>query len=331
MPVASRKPAELPVVRQDDGRVRAGWLGPGGQGEIEPELVCTTGEGTLTEARELMIQINDVWPKPVIIREGHLGKGHMTLSGEERLRRDLLLKALEVFRDTEAAMAATLEMERFVRGPGSVSRSAGLSVRRDVCGDDPCLRLVPDGPAGEAGQRRRWTETEDAQLRRLWSEGLTARAISERMQRSEASLATRASILKLKRVAGRPLVRGAERNGHGAGVAAVAAVQASDGDDAAPRPVVRARRAADAGRTAGSGTDAARNGRRTAARPCGAPEGSIETVVDFLRSRDYSVVRTGDGRFRLDEREDLTARELLTRANKIRAHLRQPPFSAMAC
>ena len=54
---------------------------------------------------------------------------------------------------------------------------------------------------------------------------------------------------------------------------------------------------------------------------------SIDTVVHFLRSRDYSVVKTRDGHYNLDEREMLTAQELFNRANRVRAQLGRPVWA----
>ena len=166
----------------------------------------------------------------------------MTLSCEEQLRRDILLKALEVLGDTEAAMTAMLQMERFVRSGDRVCVAAGgLSARQDVRENDPCLHPVPpvECPplASEKGRRRRWSDTEDALLRRLWSDGFTAGAISVQLRRTEASVATRASVLALERATGRPLIRprGEGRNDDDASPTAPAAIQASDADKVVPR------------------------------------------------------------------------------------------------
>jgi hypothetical protein len=56
-------------------------------------------------------------------------------------------------------------------------------------------------------------------------------------------------------------------------------------------------------------------------------EASVDEVVRFLRSRDYSVVVTQDGKYRIDERETLTMEELVARANRVRSQLGQAGFS----
>jgi hypothetical protein len=55
----------------------------------------------------------------------------------------------------------------------------------------------------------------------------------------------------------------------------------------------------------------------------------IDSVVHFLRTRDYSVVPTEDDCYDLDGRKVLTAQELFERANKVRAQLKQPTWTAL--
>ena len=54
----------------------------------------------------------------------------------------------------------------------------------------------------------------------------------------------------------------------------------------------------------------------------------VDSVIQFLRSRDYSVVRVGDGQFRLDGRRVMTADELREKANQVRKSLGQAPFTS---
>ncbi len=258
----------------------------------------------------------------------------MTLSCHEQLRRDLLLKALEVFRDTETAMAATLEMECFVFGRDSDTAAGprGFNVEKN----DTCSTTT-DGhypsAACEVGRRRRWTDADDGLLRRLWSDGFTASAISQRLNRSEASVATRASVLKLKRAADRPLLRATEepRNGQSAVPLRDTAVVRLDVQPPPAKVLSKAEVRTIDRPLSCERAGAASAGSGTADRvDDDLPDGAIDSVIRFLRSRDYSVVRTDDGLFRLDEREDLTTQELLSRANRVRAYLQQPPFPAMA-
>ena len=50
---------------------------------------------------------------------------------------------------------------------------------------------------------------------------------------------------------------------------------------------------------------------------------TVDPVIQFLRSRDYSVVRVGEGRFQLDGRRILSADELREKANDVRKALGQ--------
>lgn len=54
----------------------------------------------------------------------------------------------------------------------------------------------------------------------------------------------------------------------------------------------------------------------------------VDPVIQFLRSRDYSVVRVGDGQFQLDGRRILSAAELREKANQVKKSLGQPPFTS---
>jgi hypothetical protein len=56
---------------------------------------------------------------------------------------------------------------------------------------------------------------------------------------------------------------------------------------------------------------------------------SISSVIWFLRTRDYTVVQTVDGCYRLDGRDVLTAEELFKRANRVRECLGRPTWTRM--
>src|SRR3546814_8575753 len=70
---------------------------------------------------------------------------------------------------------------------------------------------------------------------------------------------------------------------------------------------------------AAAGAEPRRNGHGTdTASPSEAVEAGVDPIVHFLRSRDYSVVRVEDGRFRVDGRRILSAEELREKANQVR-------------
>jgi hypothetical protein len=56
-------------------------------------------------------------------------------------------------------------------------------------------------------------------------------------------------------------------------------------------------------------------------------DSGIDPIIHFLRSRDYSVIRAEEGRYRLDGRRVLSATELREKANQVRQALGQPPFA----
>jgi hypothetical protein len=55
----------------------------------------------------------------------------------------------------------------------------------------------------------------------------------------------------------------------------------------------------------------------------------IDSVIWFLRTRDYTVVQNGDGCYKLDEREILTPEELFKRANRVRDWLGRPAWASL--
>lgn len=60
------------------------------------------------------------------------------------------------------------------------------------------------------------------------------------------------------------------------------------------------------------------------------PALTLTSIVNFLRSRDYVVVRGDDGQFVVDGRQSLKAEELLSFANAVRRRMRQPEFPRTA-
>jgi len=83
----------------------------------------------------------------------------------------------------------------------------------------------------------------------------------------------------------------------------------------------------DGGRRVSNGLKPARH--NTVASDCFADR-SVEPVIQFLRSRDYSVVRVGEGRFQVDGRHILSADELREKADNVRKSLGQSPFLQLA-
>ena len=138
--------------------------------------------------------------------------------------------------------------------------------------------------------RSRWAGDDDAHLRRLWQDDLTVEEIAQELERTPASIYGRLRIMDVK-----------------------------------------------------SSKQDAKNGKRNVKLPSpdkhplkvGSEKNSgfenvgIDSVVHFLRTRDYSVVQTEDNRYEVDGRKVMTAHELFERANKVRAQLKQPTWVAL--
>ncbi|MHA1152130.1 MAG: hypothetical protein ACTSQ7_05595 [Alphaproteobacteria bacterium] len=138
--------------------------------------------------------------------------------------------------------------------------------------------------------RSRWTAADDAHLRRLWQDDLSVEETAQELQRTPASIYARVRILDLS---------------------------PSKNDTKKGRRVVDLP-TPDKRRPTASSKDV--NGNEAV---------GIDSVVHFLRTRDYSVVRKNDDRYELDGRNVLTAQELFKRANKVRAQLKRPTWAAL--
>ena len=138
--------------------------------------------------------------------------------------------------------------------------------------------------------RRRWTKGEDQNLGQLWQKNMGVMAVARVLNRTPAGVHGRAQRLGLLQHD-----RGADTP-----------IQKSE-----PRPLVRKRAAAVSPDTAEM------------------EQVGINSVIWFLQTRDYTVVQTADGRYKLDEREVLTAEELFKRANRVREWLGRPTWASM--
>jgi len=154
-------------------------------------------------------------------------------------------------------------------------------------------KLEVQPPADEPRKtcsRSRWTGDDDAHLRRLWKEELMVEEIAQKLERTPASIYGRLRIMDLK--SSKQDTKNGKRN-----------VKLPSPDQHAPK----------ADSETNNGFEAV----------------GIDSVVHFLRTRDYSVVQTEDNRYDLDGRKVLTAQELFERANKVRAQLKQPTWAAL--
>lgn len=208
--------------------------------------------------------------------------------------------------------------------------------------------------SGES-KKRRWSKGDDERLRRLWHSDHPLEDIAEAMGRTTPSLYSRARALGMpkrgpvvdKREPARPSGNGRESASAGAPVTPAGeddlpGERARQADPVASKtrrveievkrhcsphagngerpPAVRS--------VLGEGKQPKRNGSPTGHFFQSAPlDTSVEPIIHFLRSRDYSVVRVEDGRFKLDGRRILNAEELREKANQVRQSLGKPPFA----
>lgn len=147
----------------------------------------------------------------------------------------------------------------------------------------------PEGPR-KTSCRSRWTGDDDAHLRRLWQGNLAIEAIAQELHRTPASIYARVRILDLS--SSKHDKKKGKRK-----------VELPGSDKRSPTA----------------------NSKETN----GSENVGIDSVVHFLRTRDYTVVPTEDGCYDLDGRKILTAQQLFERANKVRAQLKRPTWAAL--
>ncbi len=245
----------------------------------------------------------------------------MMKAGQE-LRRDLLLRVLDRYPNLDAAFQAVTQMERFILAgvePTIAEKAADLGGLSPEKENPSTAARAKKGNGTNQGTRkdngangksrkphrwRQWVPEDDALLRQYWADNDAVDEIAGKLERTPASIYGRARQLGLRR------------------------------DKRTPRRVSRgqivsARKGNDHGRDSGnrsaSKKSAPQNDNRRIANETGPSETvCIEEVVQFLRSRDYTVVGGADGRYLLDGRQKMTAKQLFQRANKLRERLKKP-------
>jgi hypothetical protein len=159
-------------------------------------------------------------------------------------------------------------------------------------GPKPSIVAAPASPddSPKSHCQRRWTKGEDRQLGQLWQESAGVSAIARVLDRTPAG------------VSGRIRRQGLDQdNGRGN----------TPNRNSEPRLPVRNSTVAVPSDTADQ------------------EQVSICSVIWFLRTRDYTVIQTVDGCYRLDGRDVLTAEELFKRANRVRKCLGRPTWTRM--
>ena len=210
------------------------------------------------------------------------------------------------------------------------------------------------GGFGSGGTKRRWRDADDARLKELWHSSIDLEGIAKELDRTIPSLYSRARALgmpkrfhdpqdkdsDLRHTPGAGQKNGARGKGSATSFkghicANTDEAQTHNGnggraDVRVERYRPKGRRTGQSKRTRNGNAGSAHNGLTTAKSQLMIDEDfGVETVIQFLRSRDYSVVRVGDGQFKLDGRRILTADELREKANQVRRTLGQPPFASL--
>ena len=161
--------------------------------------------------------------------------------------------------------------------------------------EKPHEATQPGGQPSSEGPRKtcnrsRWTAADDTHLRRLWQGNRTVEEIAREIQRTPASVYARVRIMDLP------------SNGHGM----KKGKRKVKFPDPNKRPPTVNSKESDRPEAVG-----------------------IDSVVHFLRTRDYTVVLTEDHCYELDGRKTFTAQELFERANRVRAQLKRPMWGAL--
>ena len=144
--------------------------------------------------------------------------------------------------------------------------------------------------SGKKCNRSRWTGEDDTHLHQLWQGNLTVEEIAQELERTPASIYARVRILDLS----------------------------SNLDE--PKNGKRKKKRTSSGTHSLTTRSEKMNGFEAV---------GIDSVVHFLRTRDYSVVQTKNNCYDLDGRKIMTAQELFDRANGVRAQLGRPTWAAL--
>lgn len=206
------------------------------------------------------------------------------------------------------------------------------------------------------GTKRRWSKADDELLRRLWHSDHSLGEIAEMLERTTASLYSRARAFGLPKrsttTAQPSTAVPASHEEQGPVSAKAAEAVASNHKTPCAKPRDAGSAASKAGQAevkleryraseadsrhwpggprkgvGGSPGPAHPGSSSVYSAQSGQGEAGVDPIIHFLRSRDYSVVRVEGGRFKLDGRRVLSAGELREKANQVRQTLGQPPFA----
>ena len=237
---------------------------------------------------------------------GHPWRANMPLTAYQELRKELLFRALDTCDSLDAAVGAATRLERFIMSGEESAVAPALSDQREHHTEESGVPVDSPPETGSTGKRRHWLADDDASLRKLWKEDHAADEIAQMMQRTTASIYSRAHQLGLaRRVTARTKPSPSGKLDAGSQQIKIKK------DVQTKEPTLLGNHTSSIRANGGAADELV----------------SIDTVVHFLRSRDYSVVKTRDGHYNLDEREMLTAQELFNRANRVREQLGRPVWA----
>lgn len=256
------------------------------------------------------------------------------LNTDQARRMALLVQLLEHCDQPEAALELAERMERFVlhgAPRGLVQRAVGdgeAVLAGSLAADALAALPAVSRPHGRGTKKRRWTAAEDEQLRALAGQDLSLEKIAAELGRTIISVRERARARQIKV---KPRKRGRRpRQADDSGSAQARSDDGTNGKAGGHVNGFGARRRRPKAAGACNPADVKKNAEMVEKylmeRGATRPVASIETVIKFMRTRDYSVVRGDDGRYVVDERDHLTPSELVDRANSLRLHLGQPIF-----
>lgn len=241
----------------------------------------------------------------------------MARAADRELRKELLLKAFDKFADLDKAFDAATRMEHFVLGVGPARGTQDAGFSTEATPPSGTLETLAPHPAVEDSRpkgrtpssRRRWRDNDDAQLRLLCDQGYTVREIAMELERTPASVYGRMNQYGLKATS-RP--RGQRRS-------KLSKVSQTADENNTDSVNIRA----------SIKSSSEQQVRRRKSAKESSDSVAIEEVIHFLKTRDYSVVCTEDGHFKVDGRQIVTALELFHRANRVRQSLGKRPWAAL--
>ena len=239
----------------------------------------------------------------------------MTGIVDKELRKDLLFKALDRFTDLDKAFEAVMRMEQFILECSRLSdrqtldetgQAADAASQRESIIEQTAEATAPK-PRGRIS-RNRWQHDHDVLLQDLWSKDLSVQEIAAQLGRTQASIYGRINQLGLS-------------------------------PRKSPSPARRTQNAGMGTLHSDNGTSERKGELEKSSRPAlsknevledvALEDVAIEEVVRFLRTRDYSIISTNDGRFKVDGRHILTPEQLLQRANRVRESMGRSRWTSL--